>query len=144
MTEEAEEGRTLRDYDLSDSSMEYLDKMKELCQANGAELILIKSPTNSWGYWWYDQWDDQIVEYASENGLAYYNFIEQTDEIGIDYTMDTYDEGVHLNVYGAEKMTEYFGRILAERHGLADIEHSEEQKTKWQTRVDAYYKERNE
>ena len=144
MTEAAEEGRTLRDYMLPETAMDYLDKMRELCRANGTELILIKSPTNSWGYWWYDQWDDQIVDYASENGLAYYNFINKTEEIGIDYTTDTYDEGVHLNVYGAEKMTEYFGRILSESHGLANTEHSDAQKTKWQVRVDAYYKERNE
>ena len=144
MVGEAVAGSPLADYTLPQTSFDYLDKMRQLCEANGIQLVLIKAPTNTFGYWWYDQWDDQIVEYASENGLAYYNFIEQTDEIGIDYTTDTYDEGVHLNVYGAEKMTEYFGRILAERHGLADIEHSEEQKTKWQTRVDAYYKERNE
>lgn len=144
MTEEAEEGRTLRDYTLPATAMEYLDKMRELCQEKGAELVLIKSPTNSWGYWWYDQWDEQIVKYAAENGLAYYNFISLTEEIGIDYTTDTYDEGVHLNVYGAEKMSEYFGRILKEKHGLAEAVHSEEQKEEWQKRVEAYYKERNE
>ena len=143
MTEAAEEGRTLRDYTLPETAMEYLDKMRELCEEKGVELVLIKSPTNSWGYWWYDQWDEQIVDYAAEHELAYYNFINQTEEIGIDYTTDTYDEGVHLNVYGAEKMTDYFGKILADNHGLSEMEHSEEQKEEWQTRIDAYYKERN-
>lgn len=143
MTEPSEEGRTLRDYTLPETAMEYLDKMRELCAEKGTELVLIKAPTNSWAYWWYDQWDEQIVDYAAEHGLAYYNFINQTEEIGIDYTTDTYDEGVHLNVYGAEKMTEYFGNILVERHGLSETAHLEEQKKEWQSRVDAYYKERN-
>ena len=144
MTEASEEGRTLRDYTLPETAMKYLDKMRELCQKNGTELVLIKAPTNSWAYWWYDQWDEQIVEYALKNGLAYYNFINQTEKIGIDYTTDTYDEGVHLNVYGAEKMTDYFGKILAEKHGLSETVHSDSQKEEWQKRVDAYYKERNE
>lgn len=143
MTEESEEGRTLRDYTLPETAMEYLEKMRVLCEENGSELVLIKSPTNSWGYWWYDEWDEQIREYADSKGLAYYNFIEKTDEIGIDYSTDTYDEGVHLNVYGAEKMTDYFGKILSERHGLSAPTHTEEHRAKWQSLTDAYYKERN-
>lgn len=141
--EATEEGRELLDYTLPETSMEYLEKMRALCAENGAELVLIKAPTNSWRYWWYDEWDTQVVEYAEEKGLAYYNFIPDTEEIGIDYTTDTYDKGVHLNVYGAEKMTEYFGRILEEKHGLADVSHTEAQAAEWRTRVDEYYKERN-
>ena len=143
MTEEVEEGRTLRDYTLPAESMEYLDKMKALCEENGAELVLIKAPTNSWAYWWYDQWDEQIVDYAEKNDLVYYNFIDETEAIGIDYSTDTYDEGVHLNVYGAEKMSEYFGKILAEKHGLSSPEHTDAEKAAWKTRVERYYSERN-
>lgn len=143
MTGEQEKGRTLRDYTLPAMAMEYLEKMRSLCEEYGAELILIKAPTNSWGYWWYDEWDAQVREYANEKGLAYYNFIEQTEQIGIDYTTDTYDEGVHLNVYGAEKMTDYFGKILKERHGLDCLEHSDGHVAEWSERVDEYYEERN-
>lgn len=143
MIEETEEGRTLRDYTLPETSMGYLEKMRLLCLENGSELVLIKSPTNSWAYWWYDEWDEQVREYAEKNGLAYYNFIDKTEEIGIDYSTDTYDAGVHLNVYGAEKMTDYFGRILAERHGLSAPQHTSSEIEAWQSRVDAYYKERN-
>jgi hypothetical protein len=117
--------------------------MRALCERNGSELVLIKSPTNSWAYWWYDEWDEQIREYAEQKELAYYNFIEQTEQIGIDYATDTYDAGVHLNVYGAEKMTDYFGKILAEHHGLADVTHSQAEISAWEQRVKHYYDERN-
>ena len=143
MTEEAESGRALLDYTLSDTAMDYLDKMRELCEANGSELILVKAPTNTWGFWWYDEWDAQVIEYAESNGLAYYNFIKCKDEIGIDFSTDTYDEGMHLNVYGAEKLTEYFGNILKESHGLDKAEHSQNVIDRWQANIDAYYKERN-
>ena len=118
MEEAAEEGRELLDYELPATSMEYLEKMRLLCEEKGSELVLIKAPTNSWGYWWYDEWEEQIVEYASEKGLTYYNFIPLCDEIGIDWSTDTYDAGMHLNVYGAEKMSVYFGKILTEAHGI--------------------------
>ncbi len=137
------EGKEQLDYTLPATAMEYLDKMRELCESNGTELILIKSPTDSWAYFWHDEWDEQVREYADTHELAYYNFIPLTDEIGIDYSTDTYDEGVHLNVYGAEKMTEYFGVILKENHGFDGVSHSEAEKAAWDGRVAEYYKERN-
>lgn len=103
---------------LPESSMEYLEKMRQLCDENGSELVLIKAPTNSRGYWWYDEWEEQITEYAEKHSLAYYNFIPLADEIGIDWQTDTYDGGLHLNVYGSEKFTEYLGNILVKNHGL--------------------------
>ncbi len=145
MTKEPAEGRPLNidEYELPDTAMEYLEKMRVLCESNGAELVLIKAPTNSWAYWWYDEWNEQIVEYAAEKGLSYYNFIDETEQIGIDYSKDTYDEGVHLNVYGAEKMTDYFGNILVTEHGMQNVSHTAEEVSAWQERVKRYREERN-
>ena len=132
--------RGLSDYTLPNTAMEYLDKMRELCRENGSELILVKAPTNSWRYWWYDEWNAQIEEYAKKNGLAYYNFIPECDNIGIDWTTDTYDEGAHLNVYGAEKMTRYFGEILKASHGFNASSESSE----WDGLVKTYYERKKQ
>ena len=142
MTEEQIPPR-LRDNILPETAMEYLEKMRLLCEENGVELILMKAPTNSWAYWWYDEWDEQVREYATEKQLTYYNLIPETENIGIDYTTDTYDKGVHLNVYGAEKTTDYFGKILKEKHGLGDVTHSDAHIAAWGARVEEYKKERN-
>ena len=32
------------------------------------------------------------------------------EEIGLDLSLDTYDEGLHLNVYGAEKLSVSLGK----------------------------------
>lgn len=139
MTEQVDEGRGLSDYTLPSTSMEYLEKMRLLCEENGAELVLIKAPTNTWKYWWYDEWESQIVEYAEEKELSYYNFIPLCDDIGIDWTTDTYDAGVHLNVYGAEKMSRYFGRILSEEHGVSDRRSDTDIAPAWDGNVARYY-----
>lgn len=99
-------------------AMDYLELIRVLCEKNGSELILVKAPTNPRGYWWYDEWDKQVSEYASEKDLEYYNFIPKAEEMGIDWQTDTYDGGLHLNVYGAEKFSRYFGEILVTEHGL--------------------------
>jgi hypothetical protein len=135
-------GKPLADYTLPQSSMAYLERMRALCEEKGVQLILIKSPTNNWKYYWYEEWDAQIRAYAEEKALPYYNFIG-VQEIGIDWTADTYDGGVHLNVHGAEKLTSYFGEILQRDFGLQDRRGEDELQRIWQAKMDAYYKERN-
>ena len=106
----------LEDYTIPQTCMDYLDKMRTLCEDYGVELILIKAP--SIYPIWYEEWDVQIADYAKQHGLAYYNVLALAKEIGIDWERDTYDAGLHLNVWGAEKLSAYFGKLLTERHGL--------------------------
>lgn len=103
---------------LPENSMEWLGRMAELCKANGVALVLIKSP--SIDPHWYPEWDADVKAFAKERGLLYVNMIEQNDEIGIDMQTDTYDQGAHLNVYGAEKAARWLGRMLREEYGLSD------------------------
>lgn len=137
------EGIPLADYTLPEIGFEYLEKMRLLCEENGVELILVKAPTNNWRYYWYDEWEEQIVSWADEKGVDYYNFIPLADEIGLDWSTDTYDGGVHLNVYGAEKLTSYFGKILVEKYGLSDSRGNTELDSVWAEKITTYQKERN-
>lgn len=137
------EGRPLANYTLPEIGFEYLEKMRALCEEKGVEFILIKAPTNNWKYYWYDQWDAQIVAWASEKNVDYYNFIPLDEEIGLDWSTDTYDGGVHLNVYGAEKLTSYFGNLLVEKHGLTDRRGDAELNAIWAEKLAFYQKQRN-
>ena len=123
---------------LPEHSMEYLEKMRMLCEENGSEFVLIKAPTNPRGYWWYDEWEEQIKEYSNEKKVAYYNFIPLADEIGIDWQTDTYDGGLHLNVYGAEKYTEYLGKILSQNHGLTSAKNDTACASTWNAYLEEY------
>ena len=105
-------GRPLDNYTFGDTAYYYLDKMVELCAENDVELVLVKAP--SLYPYWYDEWDEQMVDYAAAHGLKYYNFLDVTDEIGLDFTQDTYDGGLHLNYWGATKLSHYFGNILSQ------------------------------
>ena len=136
--EELRKGRELADYSFADVCWEYLDKMRTLCEENGVELILMKAPTNTPQWYWYEQWDVQIKDYAEKHGLRYYNFLENTDEIGLDYTTDTYDQGGHLNLSGAEKLSVYFGKILKEELNLSGHKGEAEYEAVWQELTSQY------
>ena len=128
----------LIDYTLPATAMEYLDRMRTLCAEHGIELILIKAPTNYFRYHWYDEWDAQIVSYAAEHGLAYYNFMDDHEAIGLDMSTDTYDAGIHLNVYGAEKLSRYFGQILRDSHEIPDRRLDDAAADVWRDRMTSY------
>ena len=132
--------QVLPDYTFSDTCYHYLDMMAQLCREHGVELILIKSP--SIYPYWYDEWDQQIVDYAQKNGLKYINMMKLTEETGIDMQTDTYDMGLHLNLSGAEKVSAYLGSILAEEFGLTDHRGETELSLVWAEKVDAYNAEK--
>lgn len=125
-------------------SMEYLEKMRTLCEQHGAELVLVKAPTNSVKYYWYDEWDAQIVDYAKDKNLTYYNFVGMDEELGLDWSRDTYDAGLHLNVYGAEKFTVYLGGLLQSEHGVTDRRGDATLDALWQERIDRYTQEKQQ
>ena len=129
--------RPLSDYTFGENSYYYLDKMVELCKSHGTQLVLIKAPSLS-PVWW-DEWDQQIVEYAQKHELLYINLLDLQEEIGIDWSTDTYDAGLHLNVYGAEKLSSYFGKILVEQCGVEDHRSDATLQAEWQEKRKIYY-----
>lgn len=116
--------RRLSSYEFEENCYEYLNKITKLCKENNIKLVLIKAP--SVYPYWYDEYEEQIQKYAKENNLNYYNFKEKVEEIGIDYSTDTYDGGLHLNLDGATKMSIYFSKILKENYELTDYRENQE------------------
>lgn len=109
--------RRLADYSFDDRAWEYLERMRTLCEESGVTFLLMKAPSLYPA--WHDQWEEQIVAYAEEHDLTYINCISAIDEIGLDFSQDTYDGGLHMNVYGAEKVSRYLGPLLYDA-GAAD------------------------
>ena len=110
--------RPLANYEFNSECYEYLQKITDLCKNNNIELILIKAP--SVYPYWYDEYNTQIEQFALKNNLDFYNFLDNAEEIGIDYNKDTYDGGLHLNLTGATKLSKYFAKILKENYNLTD------------------------
>lgn len=134
--ENVPEGRPLTDYQFGSNSYKYLDKMVELCEKNGVELVLVKAP--SLYPYWYDEWEAQMDEYAVKHNLKYYNFLAETDKIGLDFTQDTYDAGLHLNLSGAEKLSHYFGNLLQKDCHLENHRGDEKLEAIWKTKIEEY------
>lgn len=140
--ENVPEGRILADYRFGDNVYRYLDKITQLCKEKGIRLILVKAP--SLYPYWYDEWEEQMDEYAAENDLLYINFLELIEETGVDFETDTYDAGLHMNLAGAEKITRYLGEVLKREVGLPDRRGEEHLSAVWEGKIAAYEQEMKE
>ena len=93
---------------------------------------------------WVEPYEEQIIEFAEKNGIYYVNTLLYADEIGLDMSTDTYDEGLHLNVYGAEKLSVWLGKELKERYALTDFRGEEGLAWVYNRRLEEYKKEKAE
>lgn len=131
--------RPLADYTFGETAYEYLDKITAICKEKGVELILIKAP--SLYPYWYEEWEVQMEEYAAANNLKYINFLELQEECQLDFTTDTYDAGLHLNLSGAKKTSRWLGTYLQEVCGLSSRRGEEKLEEVWKQKLSEYEKE---
>ena len=137
--ENVPKGKVLGNYQFGDNAYAYLDKITKLCKDNDIELILIKAP--SLYPYWYPEWEVQMEEYAAKHELTYINFLELQEECGLDFSVDTYDAGLHLNLWGALKITDYLGQVLTEDFALEDRRSDEHLSQIWDEKLKIYYED---
>ncbi len=131
--------KKLANYQFADIDYEYLEKIRDLCAENNIKLLLIKAP--SVYPHWYDEYDAQIEKFAEENHINFVNFLDKVGEIGIDYSQDTYDRGLHLNLTGATKLSKYSATYLKDNYELTDYRENKEIDDIYQKKLEQYMKE---
>ena len=129
----------LANYRFSDKAYYYLERMVRLTNEHDIDLILIKAP-NLYPYW-HNEWDEQIIAFAEDNGLLYINFLDYTDDIGLDWSAHSFNAGLHLNVFGAELMSYYLGETLKNGFGLPDRRSDPDISANWNTLAEKYHRQ---
>lgn len=107
---------------------EYLQKISDLCEEQGIELILVKTPTSKQTIEKYNT----VKTYAGTHGLDYYDFNLENlyEETGFVYAQDMADEE-HTNVQGAIKITDYIGNLLGTKYQIAGHVDAQWQDSAW-------------
>ena len=116
---------------------EYLEKTIDLCEKENIDLLLMKTPTyiNNW----YPEYDEMLLQTAEgHDRVEYVNFDDYAQEMGIDRQTDYVDGHSHLNVYGAEKFSRFFGQYIQENYGLKDHRGEENYAGCWNERYERY------
>ena len=109
---------------MSEESIMYLEKIVELCKANGVKLLLFNSVRNS------ARAQGRLAtlhRIAAERKIDFLDLNEVFNETGISNATDFHDVG-HLNITGAEKATRYLGRYLQRHYQLKVCQDAQERK----------------
>lgn len=96
---------------IPEETEEYLRKCLQLCVDNNVEPILFCAPFPYASENRMQQYN-YVASIGSEYGARFFNGAELMDEMGIDFSKDFEDEAGHLNYYGAEKFSRFFGEWL--------------------------------
>ena len=113
---------------------DYIEKIVNLVKEHGSELIFITTPSPDCHSYAKHNAAKKIAE---KYGITYYDFNFEADKIGIDWNVDTRDGGNHLNSRGAEKLSNYVGKIFADNYGLPDHREDEAYKS-WDEAYEKY------
>ena len=117
----------------------YMEKIKKLCEKNGADLLLVSAPSpKNYNY----KKHNALEEYARENKLPYVDLNMKYRDIGIDWKRDSYDKGDHLNISGARKVTAYIRKYLTDNYSLPD-RRDEDGWQEWKEMAKEYFEELN-
>lgn len=118
---------------VKDISREYFLKIKQVCEENGINLLVIKSPNN---YRWNEEATAAVRDFTKEIGVTFLDF--QQEQYGFeeyDYANNT----GRLNAYGMKKLTGILGDYLVENYGLTPTPLSDENTAKWAACMDYVY-----
>lgn len=115
--------------------LEYLDKISQLCQENGSELILINLPQSDLT----DGSHNYNKNYADAHQLKYYDLSEKErfEEI-LNSKVSECDASEpetvfisdHNNLWGAEKISSYMGHLLEDDCGILPVRDVQWENTK--------------
>lgn len=99
-------------------SMVYYDKIVDLCRDNGIELILVKTPISGWSI----KRNEMVQQYADVNRITFidFNLENLREDIYFNESMDFSDDGKHVNLSGANKMSDYIGKVITDLCILED------------------------
>lgn len=117
------------------TSLEYYDKITNLCKENNIELILIKTPIINWSL----RKNELVQQYADINNITFidFNLEKYRKKIEFNEKQDFSDFGKHVNISGANKMSQYIGSIIVERCNVYD-KRQDESYNSWNNDLDKY------
>lgn len=112
---------------LSAVAEETLVQLLKKCKEEGINVLFLATPwqignTNQ-------KQSNYMKEIVEEYGFDYLDMNLITAEIGIDFSVDFYNDR-HVNAVGAEKVTKYFGEYLEENYDFQK-NHTEETISSW-------------
>ncbi len=121
---------------LSEEKLNQFQKIYELCEKNGVQLVLLTVPSaNTWN----KGKSDTVKQLADKYDLTYYDYNTQLPQ-GFDWTTGSKDGGNHLNYAGAATVTKDLAAKLTGNLAMKPSNLTRDQKHQWKKDYDHFHK----
>lgn len=98
-------------------NINWMLKIKDLCDKNNTLLLAVKIPVTQYPQMYWSAWNmakyHKVQSFCNDNNIIYYDLLYDTD-VDINWDTDSRDSGMHLNLYGAQKISINIGKYLEE------------------------------
>lgn len=120
-----------------EQTLSYFYKFIELSREKGFQLVFVNMPSDYTDSDGADGWVDDceamfntVADLSEQEGVPFLDLCDEMDDIGLDFAQDMNNSG-HLNVWGAYKVSEYFGNYLKQSYPLPDRRADSELAARW-------------
>ncbi len=121
--------------EITSRNKSYIKDIKKFCDQNDTELVFLSTPsTKNWNY----EKHNGVQELADELGVKFIDMNTFADDLEIDWSKDTYDQGDHMNYYGATKVTNYLGDYFEEL-GIFTSHKDDKKYSSWDESTKKFY-----
>lgn len=119
----------------------WLFRINQLCKEHNARLLAIKVPIVNSPIWYERAWTQERfkkVKSVCERYNISYIDLQYDADLDINWVFDTRDGGLHLNLFGAQRVTNYLGEFITSHYEISASNNS-----KWDKDLITYQKVRN-
>ena len=121
-----------------ESNRIYFEDIINLCREHGCEPVFIKIPVHHLddyrGYWSLEK-HNLFQNMADDYGVRFFDL--NYEDLGINWTTDTFDGGMHLNYYGAVKVSRFLANWLQDNYSFEPTTDGK-LKEQWDTQLGLY------
>lgn len=113
---------------ISEENLNWLLLISQLCEAENIKLLLTKVPSIYFPQLYQSAWTnnkyEEIKKLCEIYGMEYFDMLYES-EMEIDWETDSSDSGKHLNMLGAEKVSEELADYLMDHYEFTSNFHSD-------------------
>ena len=102
---------------INSNAKSYVEKIVRKCKSRGIDVVFYSAPSpKNYNY----EKHRALKAYAKRLGVKYVDLNMKQKILKIDWKRDTIDRGDHLNIAGAEKVSNYMIKYVSENYKLPD------------------------
>lgn len=119
--------------DLNPIAEEKLYQLLDYCKGLNTKVVFVRFPHVISSERSYDMFKrcNAVQNIVEDNGFEFINFDRDCTDLGLNVSDDFYNSE-HMNIYGQQKFTKYFGKLITDKYSIGKTQLTQEQRLQWE------------